>query len=185
MIGLSLGDDRIITSGFTLCTSDLLKKYDIDLSENEMCAERLILSRPYIKCPEKGCFYSLNDGREPDWPEGLRKWIHDAKRGKTPSGTIYSSRYVCSLCADVHRTFIKGGWAGNPRPHLRLLYEAAPLAHIAQGCGAKGSDGTQNLLDIKPKGLHDRTCVFIGSICDILELESYGDVQQSKKIYKV
>ena len=46
---------------------------------------------------------------------------------------MFSARYVCSLVADVHRTLLKGGWAGNPRPHLRLLYEAAPLACIAQG----------------------------------------------------
>ena len=117
------------------------------------------------------------------WPEGLKSWIHDAKRGLTPSGTTYSSRYVCSLCADVHRTFIKGGWAGNPRPHLRLLYEAAPLAHIAEACGGRGSDGIMNLLDIKPVDLHSRTCVFIGSIEDVKELESYGDVQQSPKTY--
>ena len=37
----------------------------------------------------------------------------------------------CALVADVHRTLLRGGWAGNPRPHLRLLYEAMPLAHIA------------------------------------------------------
>ena len=61
--------------------------------------------------------------------------MHDAKRGAVPSGTRFSSRYVCTLVADVHRTLIRGGWAGNPRPHLRLLFEAMPLAHIAEVCG--------------------------------------------------
>merc|ERR1712238_478170 len=114
---------------------------------------------------------------EPDWPDGLRRWIHDAKRGLTPSKTKYSSRYVCSLCADVHRTILKGGWAGNPRPHLRLLYEAAPLAHVVEGCGGRGSDGVKNLLDVTAPplvgggggsrggggGLHHRVPVFLGS----------------------
>jgi len=160
-----------IVSGFTLDPSLISSNNGIDR------AECFVLSRPNMKCPPKGSFYSLNDGREPDWPEGLKRWVHDAKRGITPSGTTYSSRYVCSLCADVHRTFIKGGWAGNPRPHLRLLYEAAPLAHIAKACGSWGSDGVRNLLDIKPEGLHGRTCVFFRSIEDIQELEAYSDIQ--------
>ena len=162
-------------AGFTLDPSLVKAGHNAD--------ECFVLSRPDLTCPKKGYYYSLNDGREPDWPQGLKRWIYDAKRGKTPSGTIYSARYICSLCADIHRTFIKGGWAGNPRPHLRLLYEAAPLAHVAHACGGKGSDGVMNILDIEPDGLHSRTCVFIGSENDIYELEEYGDIQQSAKTY--
>lgn len=164
-------------AGFTLDPSLLHRNSDIEPSE---C---LVLSRLSMKCPTNGPYYSLNDGREPDWPDGLQRWIHDAKRGQTPSKTVFSSRYVCSLVADVHRTLIKGGWAGNPRPHLRLLYEASPLAHVVEACGGRGSDGVQNLLDITPRGLHDRTCVFMGSLDDVVELESYGDVQQGAKTY--
>lgn len=142
-------------------------------------------SRRNMVCPERGPYYSLNEAREPDWPDGLRRWINDAKLGETPSGTRYSSRYVCSLAADVHRTIIKGGWAGNPRPHLRLLYEAAPLAFIMEAAGGAGSDGISNLLDIKPEGLHDRVCCFLGSKLDIKDLEKYGDVQQRSKTYEV
>eukprot|EP00534_Pseudo-nitzschia_fraudulenta_P006456 CAMPEP_0201193284 /NCGR_PEP_ID=MMETSP0851-20130426/146513_1 /ASSEMBLY_ACC=CAM_ASM_000631 /TAXON_ID=183588 /ORGANISM="Pseudo-nitzschia fraudulenta, Strain WWA7" /LENGTH=259 /DNA_ID=CAMNT_0047479751 /DNA_START=46 /DNA_END=825 /DNA_ORIENTATION=- len=137
-----------------------------------------LLSRKNICCPSHGPYYSLNEAREPDWPDGLRRWIYDAKRGKTTTGKTYSSRYVCSLCADLHRTLLKGGWAGNPRPHLRLLYEAAPLAFLIEAAGGKGSDGKQNLLDIVPEGLHDRVCVFLGSRDDIEDLEIYGDIQQ-------
>ena len=166
-------------AGFTLDPS-LVKTGNQHSSSADEC---FVLSRPDLTCPQRGSYYSLNDGREPDWPQGLQRWIYDAKRGKTPSKTIYSARYICSLCADIHRTFIKGGWAGNPRPHLRLLYEAAPLAHVAQACGGKGSDGVMNILDIIPEGLHSRTCVFIGSSNDIKELEEYGDIQQSAKTY--
>lgn len=142
------------------------------------------LSRAPILCPPRGPYYSLNEAREPDWPSGLRRWIHDAKRGNTPSKQKYSSRYVCSLCADVHRTLLQGGWAGNPRPHLRLLYEAAPLAFVLQAAGGLGSDGTRNLLDIAPSnGIHDRVCVFLGSKLDVEDLISYGDVQQAPQKY--
>jgi len=156
----------------------LLDKNDFDATE------RFILTRSNLTCPTNGPYYSLNEAREPDWPSGLRRWISDAKRGKTKSKIIYSSRYVCSLCADVHRTLLKGGWAGNPRPHLRLLYEAAPLAYVAEAFGGKGSDGNMNILDIVPLSYHDRIPVFIGSKGDIEELEYYGDVQQNATSYK-
>jgi fructose-1,6-bisphosphatase I len=145
------------------------------------------LSRTSISCPPWGPFYSLNEAREPDWPMGLRRWVQDAKNGRLhhSGGTKYSSRYVCSLCADVHRTLLKGGWAGNPRPHLRLLYEAAPMAFLCQAAGGKGSDGTGNILDIVPETLHQRICVFLGSMEDINSIESYGDVQQGSKKYDI
>lgn len=159
--------------GFTLVDGD---SNDDDDNPNN----HFVLSRPNIRCPSRGPYYSLNEAREPDWPDGLRKWMFDAKRGATTTCQTYSSRYVCSLCADVHRTLLEGGWAGNPRPHLRLLYEAAPLAHLMEAAGGKGSDGIRNLLDIPPSGLHDRVCVFLGSHDDICDLESYGDVQQTQ-----
>merc|ERR1711879_672102 len=102
--------------------------YTLDVANGR----EFVLTQPTICCPLHGPYYSLNDAREPDWPPGLKRWVHDAKRGKTPSGTKFSARYVCALVADVHRTMLRGGWAGNPRPHLRLLYEAAPLAFVAE-----------------------------------------------------
>lgn len=142
-------------------------------------------SRSDIVCPDRGPYYSLNEAREPDWPVGLRRWVDDAKRGRTPAGTAYSARYICSLASDFHRTLLKGGWAGNPRPHLRLLYEAAPLAFIAEAAGGAGSDGVGDLLDVAPaNGLHHRVCCFLGSKLDIEDLKTYGNVQQSSKRYE-
>jgi fructose-1,6-bisphosphatase I len=137
------------------------------------------LSRTRIKCPPHGPYYSLNEAREPDWSPSLQQWIADAKTGRTATKQTYSSRYVCSLCADFHRTLLQGGWCGNPRPHLRLLYEAAPLAFVMEAAGGSGTDGTsKHLLDVVPEGLHDRLSVFLGSSEDIADLVSYGDVRQ-------
>ena len=113
--------------------------------------------------------------------------MDDAKTGSTPSATKFSSRYVCALVADAHRTLLRGGWAGNPRPHLRLLYEAFPLAHIVEACGGQASDGKVDILDLQPSGLHERTPLFLGSSEDVAELvsygESYGGVQQRATTY--
>jgi fructose-1,6-bisphosphatase I len=66
----------------------------------------------------------------------------------------------------------------NPRSHLRLVYEANPLSFLVEQAGGKGSDGKRRILQIQPQKLHERLPLFLGSPKDILELESYGDVQQ-------
>ena len=50
---------------------------------------------------------------------------------------------------------------------LRLLYECAPMAFIIEQAGGMASDGTQPVLDIKPKSLHERCPIFIGSAEDV------------------
>ena len=83
-----------------------------------------------------------------------------------------SLRYVGSLVADFHRTLLSGGifyYPGDIRDtkrasgKLRLAYEAAPLAFIAEQAGGYASDGCQNILDIQPQTLHQRTPLFIGN----------------------
>lgn len=142
-----------------------------------------VLTRPRITAPPHGPFYSLNEGRSADWPRGLFQYIDDVKNGRgRQRGVRYSSRYVCSLVADLHRTLLYGGWAGNPRSHLRLLFEAAPLAFILEQAGGAGSDGKEALLDVQPASTHHRLPVFLGSAEDIAELHSYGDIQQLTSI---
>ncbi len=50
-----------------------------------------------------------------------------------------------------------------PNGKLRLLYEAAPMAFLAEQAGGAASDGRQPILDITPQELHQRTPLFIGS----------------------
>lgn len=87
--------------------------------------------------PKRGQVYSLNDAREPDWPSGLRKYIEDVRRGDGETGQKYSARYICALTADFHRTIQEGGWCGNPRDHLRVVYECNPLAFVVRACGGR------------------------------------------------
>ena len=81
-------------------------------------------------------------------------------------------RYIGSMVADFHRNLLSGGVyyypADNKVPKyttgkLRLSYEGAPLAFIAEQAGGTSSNGTKNLLDLQPEGLHQRTPLFIGN----------------------
>lgn len=139
-----------------------------------------------VRIPRRGQIYSLNDARQFDWPAGLRRYVDAVRRGEGETGKQYSARYVCSLVADLHRTILQGGWCGNPRPHLRLVYEGNPLAMVVEQAGGRASDGARRVLGIEPEALHQRLPLFMGSEDDVAELESYGDVQQGAgKTYAV
>ncbi|KAI9120823.1 hypothetical protein K1719_007856 [Acacia pycnantha] len=137
-----------------------------------------VLTKPSIKIPPRGQIYSVNDARYFDWPEGLRRYIDTVRQGKGRYPKKYSARYICSLVADLHRTLMYGGVAMNPRDHLRLVYEANPLSFIVEQAGGRGSDGKNRILSLQPVKLHQRLPLFLGSLEDMEELESYGDVQQ-------
>jgi fructose-1,6-bisphosphatase I len=44
-----------------------------------------------------------------------------------------------------------------PRGKLRLLYEACPLAMIAEQAGGEAVDGETRILELQAGGIHDRT----------------------------
>ncbi|HEX5832012.1 MAG TPA: hypothetical protein VFY16_13610, partial [Gemmatimonadaceae bacterium] len=50
---------------------------------------------------------------------------------------------------------------------LRLLYEANPLAFIAEQAGGAASTGTCRIMDVQPTELHQRTPLYIGSKLEV------------------
>jgi fructose-1,6-bisphosphatase I len=128
-------------------------------------------SHPYIHIPDKPVYFSANVGYKIKWSQGVRQFT-DYLQGFDNGLKGMSLRYVGSLVADFHRNLLSGGIFYYPLDtmdpskasgKLRLLYEAAPLAFIAEQAGGYASDGTQNILDILPESLHQRTPLFIGN----------------------
>jgi fructose-1,6-bisphosphatase I len=120
-----------------------------------------------MRMPEQGAYYSVNEAQQDNFPPLYREYLARLRNGSF--GGEYSSRYIGSLVADFHRTLLKGGvflyppTIKHPNGKLRLLYEANPLAFIAeQACGAATS-GTQRIMEIQPEGIHQRTPLVIGS----------------------
>jgi fructose-1,6-bisphosphatase I len=129
-----------------------------------------LLSHPNIRIPRPGQrIYSVNEGNWSRWSEGQRRFIDYLKGIDGRNDKPFSSRYIGSLVADFHRTLLYGGIfmypadSRSPNGKLRLLYEAAPLALIAEQAGGRGSDGERDILDIQPEHLHQRTPLFLGS----------------------
>ncbi len=123
------------------------------------------LSHPNIEMKEPGSIYSLNDTYWDRFQPGVRDFISGLR---TPERKM-KARYIGSLVADFHRNLLKGGvflypaTAKNPEGKLRLMYEAFPLAFIAEAAGGAATDGRTRILDREPTDLHDRVPLVIGT----------------------
>lgn len=129
-----------------------------------------VLSHPQMKIPVADQrIYSINEGNYRYWSEGQKRLMDHLKGLDDEHGNPFTSRYVGSMVADVHRTLLYGGLfmypadARNPQGKLRLLYEASPMAMIIEKAGGRATDGVRDVLSIQPEHLHQRTPLFIGS----------------------
>ena len=134
-----------------------------------------VLSHAPLRMPQQGPYYSVNEGQAHTFPDEYRHYLQRLRSGAL--GHSYSSRYVGSLVADFHRTMLKGGvflyppTRQYPNGKLRLMYEANPLAFIAEQAGGMATDGKNNILDIEPENIHQRTPLILGSK---VEVEAFG-----------
>ncbi len=140
-----------------------------------------LLTYPDIRIPTNPTYYSVNQGYQKYWSEGVTRFTRYLQ-GIEGDQKSLSMRYIGSLVGDFHRNLLSGGIFYYPADHkdpkkpagkLRLLYEAAPLAFIAEQAGGYASDGTRNILDIEPDSLHQRTPLYIGNRELVEKAEGY------------
>jgi fructose-1,6-bisphosphatase I len=135
------------------------------------------LSHPDLKMPERSKYFSANEGNSFYWKEEMVRYIEYVKKYDKATDRPYSGRYIGSLVADFHRNLITGGiflYPTDTKSHtktagkLRLLYEAAPLAFIAEQAGGRAiTDDGREIMDIEPDSLHQRVPLIIGSKYDV------------------
>jgi len=134
-----------------------------------------VLAQENVQMPETGKTYSTNEANSRKYPEGIQKYLDWVKTDEAG----YSSRYIGSLVADFHRTLIRGGvffypeTPKAPKGKLRLMYEANPLAFLAEQAGGMASNGKQRILDIQPTLMHERTPLIIGSKKEVQKVLSF------------
>jgi fructose-1,6-bisphosphatase I len=129
-----------------------------------------LLSHPNIRIPQPGQrIYSVNEGNYLKWMPEQRAMVDYLKGAGGDNPRPFTSRYIGSLVADFHRNLLYGGFfmypadVKNRNGKLRLLYEAAPLAMIAEEAGGRASDGVRPINSIIPESLHQRTPLYIGT----------------------
>ena len=181
---LQAGKD-LVAAGYILYGSSTMLVYSTGQGVHGFTLDpsvgEFLLSHPYICIPDKYSYFSVNMGRMVHWNEAVRRYT-DYLQGVDGQIEALSLRYVGSLVADFHRTLLAGGVfyypadtldKKKPAGKLRLTYEAAPLSFLAQQAGGCGSDGVQNILDIQPTRLHQRTPLFIGNRELVAKAEQY------------
>jgi len=135
------------------------------------------LSHPNMKFPDDGNIYSINEGYYIHFPQGVKDYLKYCQEEE--DNRPYSARYIGSLVSDFHRNMIKGGIymyptsSKSPQGKLRLLYECNPIAFLAEQSGGKATDGYKRIMEIKPKELHQRVPIFVGSKLMVDKLEEF------------
>lgn len=158
------------SANLVLTTGNGVNGYTLDNQIGEF-----ILTHPNITLPNRGKIYSINEGNSCYYHEPVLEYLQSVKFPKGDKKP-YSARYIGSMVADVHRTLLYGGIFGYPEDKksksgkLRLLYEAFPMAFLTEQAGGVATTGTQRILDIQPKSIHERCPVFLGSKDDVNDL---------------
>jgi fructose-1,6-bisphosphatase I len=151
-----------------------LNGFTLDPSIGEFC-----LSHPDMRIPAEGSIYSVNEGNYVRFPKGVKQYIRYCQMEDRRSGRPYTSRYIGSMVADLHRNLIKGGvfiypvTAAAPDGKLRLVYECNPMAFIVEQAGGRATDGVTRVLELAVNELHQRSPIFIGSEQMVLKAEHF------------
>ena len=170
---------NLVAAGYILYGTSTILVYSTCLGVHGFTLDPLlgefILSHENIRFGYPPKYFSFNVALSDQSTPALTTYLDWLKTDQDPPLT---HRYVGSMVADFHRNLIHGGVFGYPAAEskpdgkIRLLYEAAPLAFIAETAGGYGSNGAQSLLEIVPKDIHQRVPVFIGNRNLVENIES-------------
>ena len=167
--GLLQPGEKQIAAGYIIYGSSVMFVYSSGHGVNGFTLDPAIgsflLSHKGIKLPTNGNIYSINEAYENNYEIELKNYL---QKIKTKDDTTL--RYVGSMVADMHRTFIKGGIFMNPattlRPDgkLRLMLEINPFAYLVEQAGGRAlGKANNNPLHIVPQHIHERSPLIIGS----------------------
>lgn len=164
-----------LAAGYVIYGSSVMFVYTVGNGVNGFTLDpaigSYILSHPDMKIPEGSNVYSINEAYFPVFKKETQTYLTNIKTNPNKS-----SRYVGTLVADAHRTFIKGGIFLHPatdkRPDgkLRLMLEVNPFSMLTEQAGGAvlGADN-KNPLTIVPTHIHDRSPFIMGSTDAIKE----------------
>ena len=169
---------ELVAAGYVLYGTSTLLVYTtgrgvygftLDPTIGEFC-----LSHKDIKIPDRGNYYSVNQGYYLKFDVEMRRYIDYC------SDLNLRLRYIGSMVSDVHRILFQGGIFLYPNtrkyPHgkLRLVYECNPLSFIVEQAGGRSiTCQLERILDLKVNDLHQRATIAIGSPGMVDEMKAF------------
>jgi fructose-1,6-bisphosphatase I len=133
---------------------------------------KFLLVDTRIRIPSGNHEYAINSSNYRHWHDPIRHYIDDCVKGVDgPRGANFNTRWLAALVADSYRIFTRGGIylypadnrKGYETGRLRRLYEANPIAFLAEQAGGKATDGVNGILEQTAKALHERVPFVMGS----------------------
>jgi fructose-1,6-bisphosphatase I len=168
-----------VAAGYVVYGSSTILVYSVGNGVHGFTLDPLVgayvLSHENIRMPKQGKYYSVNEALRDTFPKPYAEFIDRLRDGSL--GNRYVSRYIGSMVSDFHRTLLKGGiflyppTGEHPEGKLRLLYEANPIAFIAEQAGGVALNGPDRILDLQPKSIHQRTPLVVGSEVEMKALQ--------------
>ncbi|WP_233836353.1 class 1 fructose-bisphosphatase [Paraburkholderia sp. ZP32-5] len=163
MLVLSVGNG---THGFTL--------------EREI--GNFVLTHSNIRIPDDTAEFAINASNERFWEPPVRRYVQECKDGRSGCrARDFNMRWIASMVAEVHRILMRGGVFMYPRDsktpamegRLRLLYEANPMSFLIEQAGGLSITGRERILDVRPRSLHGRVPVILGSKNEVERIARY------------
>ena len=174
---LQKGTD-LVAAGYVLYGTSTLLVYTTGRGVNGFTLDPTIgefcLSHKDIKVPDRGNYYSVNQGYYLKFDVEMRRYIDQC------SDMNLRLRYIGSMVSDIHRNLLQGGiflypnTRKYPQGKLRLVYECNPLAYIVEQAGGKAiTCQLERILELPVHHLHQRATIAIGSPAMVDEMKEF------------
>lgn len=146
--------------------------------------DRFLLTQPALRTPEDAAKFAINAANYRHWEPPVRAYIDDCIEGRDgPRDKDFRMRWAASLVAETHRILTLGGIFLYPRDNrpgheqgtLRRVFDAVPIAMIAEQCGGAATDGANRILDTVPDSLHARAPLVFGSRKKVERVQRYHE----------
>ena len=126
---------------------------------------------------------SLNACNQTMWHPWMQSYYAGLFKEADGTPKPHNMRWYASMVSDMKRLVLQGGLFAYPgalrkgyeQGHLRLVYEAIPMAFLIHAMGGSSTNGDVSLLEAPVKTLHQKTPVFIG------EAEKIAAIEAAKK----
>jgi fructose-1,6-bisphosphatase I len=132
--------------------------------------------------PPRAQEFAINASNYRHWHEAVRLYIDDCLKGaEGPRERDFNMRWNASLVAEAFRILLRGGVylypadarSGLSRGHLRLVFKANPVAFLIEQAGGGATDTVNDILDLVPESLHQRTPLVFGSAREVAHIARY------------
>jgi fructose-1,6-bisphosphatase I len=160
-----------------LTTGDGVFSFTLDARIGEF-----MLERQNIRISETTQEFAINMSNQRFWLPEMQQYVGDLLLGEEgPLGKRYNMRWIASMVAEIHRILTRGGIFMYPydsrepsKPgKLRLMYEGNPMSMLVEQAGGGASTAFENIMNIKPDGIHQRVSVVMGSAQEVETAISY------------